>query len=320
MPIPKELEQEASKVAKALLQTTGEAMSKEPLKVIAGAPDRPLIIGEVEIQCYVLEDETRVLSQGSFLQAIGRSRTPKVDVDELPPFLSPRNLKPFISNDLLTATKRVIFQAPSRGPLGHGYRAELLPQVCEVYLKARDAGVLLASQVHIAERAEILVRALATVGVIALVDEATGYQQIRAERALATILEKYIAQELQPWTKTFPYDFYRQIFRLKGWIGPEGAKRPSVIGHYTNDLVYKRLPLGVFEELKRKNPVLSSGNRRHKHHQWFTPDPGHSKLKEHIAGVLALMKSSGSWDSFKRKMNQVFPEKNMEMVFDGEPE
>ena len=82
-------------------------------------------------------------------------------------------------------------------------------------------------------------RGLATVGVIALVDEATGYQRIRVERALATILEKFIAKDLQPWTKTFPYEFYERIFKLKGWPMPDGAKRPSVIGKYTNDYVYR---------------------------------------------------------------------------------
>ena len=35
-------------------------MSTEPLEVIAGAPDRPLVIGDIEIPCYVVEDETRV--------------------------------------------------------------------------------------------------------------------------------------------------------------------------------------------------------------------------------------------------------------------
>ena len=237
-------------------------MSK-PLKVIAGAQDNPLVIGGVEIECYVLEDETRVLSRGGFQAALGRHRTSRKhqpdDVVNLPAFLAAANLKPFISEDLVTASIPVSFQAPSRGPIAYGFRAELLPQVCEVYLKARDEGKLLPAQTHIAEKADILIRGLATVGVIALVDEVTGYQRIREERALATILEKFIAEELQPWTKTFPYEFYQQIFRLKGWDGPDGAKRPSIIGHYTNDIVYARLAPGVLEELKSRTPRFPSG-------------------------------------------------------------
>ena len=179
--------------------------------------------------------------------------------------------------------------------------------VCEVYLKARDAGVLRASQSHIAERAEILIRGLATVGIIALVDEATGYERIREERALATILERFISEELQPWTRTFPYEFYQEIFRLRGWGSPSGKGRPAVIGHYTNNFVYERIAPGVLEELRRRNPTMPQGWRKNRHHQWFTPQLGHPKLKEHLAAVTALLRAASSWDVFKRNLDRAFP-------------
>ena len=291
---------------------------KQPLKVIAGAPDKPLVIGNIEIPCYVLEDETRVLSQGGFLTAIGRSRTPKAGtggmtaVDELPFFLRAEQLKPFVSKELRSSTTPIQFRV-GEGKMAVGYNALLLPQVCDVYLRARDASALLSSQKHIADRAEILIRGLATIGVIALVDEATGYQRIREERALAAILEKFIAKELQPWTKTFPYEFYEQIYRLKAWPGPDGHKRPAVIGHYTNDLVYARLAPEVLNELKRKNPTLPTGGRKNRHHQWFTPDFGHPKLKEHLAGVMALMRAAPNWTNFRRTFQRAYPKLNETM-------
>lgn len=286
---------------------------KEQLpKAIAGTPDAPLVVNGIEIPCYVLENETRVLSQGGFLLAIGRSRTPKAGtgaagVDRIPTFLASSNLKAFIPNDLEVSTTRPIGFTIG-GRTAYGYRAELLPVVCETYLEARDAGALLPGQLHIAERAEILIRGLARVGIIALVDEATGYQAVRERRALATILERYLAEEYRRWTKTFPYTFYSEIFRLKGWPGPEGVKRPSVIGHYTNDFVYARLAPGVLEELKARNPVQDgTGRRRVKHHQWFTPEEGHPRLKEHISAVIAIMKTCYSWESFKRRLDMAFP-------------
>ncbi len=292
-------------------------MSKtEPKKVIAGTPDRPLVVGNVEIECYVLEDETRVLSRGGFQAALGRHRTSKRhqpdDGVNLPAFLAAGNLAPFVSKDLVTASTPVAFKAPARGPVAYGYPATVLPQVCEVYLKARDAGALLPSQRHIADRAEILIRGLATVGVIALVDEATGYQEIRAKKALAEILEKFIAKELRPWTRTFPPEFYSEIFRLKGWPGPDGVKRPSVIGHYTNDIVYDRLAPGVLDELKRLNPPIAPGRRKHKNFQWLTGDVGHPKLKEHLIGVMALMRASPDrgWTNFKRILARSYPKRN----------
>ncbi len=199
---------------------------------------------------------------------------------------------------------------PPSGRTAYGQPAPILVDACGFVLDARDAGILSPSH-HVAEQADILIRGFATVGIIALVDEATGYQEIRAQRALATILEKFIAKELQPWTRTFPYEFYKQIFRLKGWPGPEGVKKPSVIGHYTNDFVYGRIAPGILEELRRINPVLrSTGRRKGTHHQWFTPDLGHPKLKEHLAAVTALMRAAPNWDAFQRSLQRAFPRRN----------
>ena len=137
-------------------------------------------------------------------------------------------------------------------------------------MAAREAGVLQPQQLRIASQCEVLMRGFARVGIVALVDETTGYQRIRAERALAAILEKFVAKELQPWTKTFPLDFYLEIARLKGWPMSYSIKRPSVVGHYTNDFVYARIAPGVLDELKRKTPRLPSGRLKNRYFQWFT--------------------------------------------------
>ena len=153
-----------------------------------------------------------------------------------------------------------------------------------------------------------MIRSLAKVGVIALVDEATGYERIREENALAKILDRLIAKELNPWTKVFPFEFYEQIFRLRGWPSILSIKRPSVIGKYTNDFVYERLAPGVLAELQHKNPVLLNTKRRqHKHHQWLTPDIGHRELGQHLWAVITLMKAAKSWGSFKRSLDRALP-------------
>lgn len=281
-------------------------------EAIFGSPDSPLQIGDVTIQCYVLDDETRVLSQADFLEALGRHRkasvrSPQDGEEQVPPILQGKAINPFISQDLLEKSKPIQFLPPSGGRAS-GYRAEILPMVCEVYLKARDAGVLLANQQHIARQAEILMRALAHVGIIALVDEATGYQHVRARRALEKILETFISEELRKWAKTFPDEFYREMFRLRGWdYKPWSVARPAVIGHYTNNLVYDRLAPGVLEELKKKNPKQHSGRRQHKHFQWLTEDVGDPRLREHLAAVVALMKASGDWVQFKRMVDRALP-------------
>jgi hypothetical protein len=271
----------------------------------------------------VLDDEaeTRVLTQASFLEAIGRHRKANTRSDgeeDMPPILQGKALKPFISKELLEKSRPVKFR-PSTGGVASGYRADLLPMVCEVYLQARDAKALPHNQLHVAKQAEIVMRALAHVGIIALVDEATGFQDVRARNALEQILETFISEELRKWAKTFPDEFYREIFRLRKWpYKPWLVKRPGVIGKWTNDLVYDRLAPGVLDELRNKNPKLPTGFRRHRHFQWLTADVGDPRLREHLWATIALMKASNTWDQFMRAINRALPRygQTIEMALD----
>jgi hypothetical protein len=276
-----------------------------------------LQVGGNEIPCAVLEDGTRVLSRIEFIKAIGRRGLPsggrKFDKEfEVPVFLAADNLKPFISNELKQNLKPVLFKplSGSRGGVSIGYKAELLPQVCNVFLEASDVpGVLRANQLHIVEQCKILIRAFATVGIIALVDEATGYQYDRARHALVDILEHFVAKELRKWVKTFPDEFYEQICRLKGWKLADINKRGAVFGRMTNYLVYKRLAPGVLRELQRLTPKDEKGRRKHKYFQRLTEDIGHPRLRELLASEITLMRifDDGQWDSFMQAITRAIP-------------
>jgi len=282
-----------------------------PPKAICGDFSRPLIIGDVEIPCFVLEDGTRVLTQYGFYRAIGRSGRPAKGrgggFEKTPDFLSVNYIKPFVDSELAASTKPIQFALPTGGA-AWGYKAELLPKVCEVYLCARDAGGLTEKQERFAITCDIVMRGLAHVGIIALVDEATGYQQIRARNALEQILEKFISKELRKWTKTFPDEFYEQMFDLKDWpYNPSSVKRPSVIGRYTTDIVYERLAPGVLDELKRITPRDTKGRLKHQYFRRLTEDIGHPKLREHLAAVIALMKAATTWRQFISMLNRALP-------------
>jgi hypothetical protein len=277
-----------------------------------------LKIGNVVLPCAVLKDGRRVLTQQGFNQAMGRRGNLKLRPENegfnLPPFLLAKSLKPFISQELMASSTPVVFRTlPGVGGRGgrtiaKGYLAEFLPMVCRVYLDARDAGALSASQLHVAQTADILVRALAETGIIALVDEATGYQYDRARDELQTILRKFIRESLLPWTKKFSNDFFRELYRIHGWEFAEGkAARPGCIGHFINAFIYKSLPPGVLEELQNRNPVSESGRRKHKHFQLLTEDTGHPALDKQITSVATLMAVSNDKPEFVRLFKKFNP-------------
>ena len=310
-----------SAIARNAVEARWQKAGKQPIPRASHVGE--LKIGDATIPCAVLEDGTRVLTQWGFLRAIGRSGRPAAgrgsDVEKVAPFLALDNLKPFVSKELEDSTKPVLFQV-AKGGRAYGYKAEILPKVCEVYLKAREAGELLKSQEKFARACEVLTRGLAHVGIIALVDEATGYQDERARDALAKILEAFIAKELRPWVRTFPTEFYKEMFRLRNIPYRENVKRPQYIGVLTNDLVYSRLAPGVLDELRRLPPRDEKGRLKSHLHRRLTEDIGNPKLLQHLSAVTALMKASDTWDEFKPLVDRALPKYKLYKalpLFDG---
>jgi hypothetical protein len=298
-------------IARAAVEARWAKAGKEPVPIAThGSLDRPLRIANVEIQAYVLSDGTRVLSQASFLEAIGKHRKANVKrkwtEERIPTILHGKAINQFISKEILEKSRPIKFRTP-HGVIASGYRADLLPDVCEIFLKARDAGKLPSNQLHIAKQAEILIRGLANVGIIALVDEATGYQDDRAKDALAKILEEFIAKELRPYIETFPVEFYKEMFRLRGIPYREDVKRPQYIGHLTNDLVYSRLAPGVLDELRRLTPRSDKGRLKTHLHRRLTENTGHPKLLAHLSAVTVLMKASDTWRQFRPLVDKALP-------------
>lgn len=289
-------------------------MIKQLPKATFGSPDRPLRIGEMEIPCYVLENGKRVLVQGGMISSLGMSPggSRSRGGDRLAKFTTGKILQPFISKDSVDrTTKPILFKTPG-GIVAYGYEATVLADICDAVLEARKVGALQKQQLHIAERCETLMRSFARVGIIALVDEATGYQVVRARNELHKILEAYIAKELLPWTKRFPDEFYQEIFRLRKWeYNSLSTKRPILVAKLTNKIVYGKLPSGVLEELKNKNPVIRNGKRKYHHHRFLTEEIGHPHLEKHIASVVALMRASTSWKGFIKLLERAFPSNNL---------
>ena len=268
--------------------------------------------GRIEISCAVLEDGRRLITQSGFMKALGRARQAKgrqyYDADvNMPAFLTAKNLKPFIPNKLWVTSSQIEFTRV-KGGAAYGYADALLLAVCEVFLDAEEAGALTKSQLHIAAQAGLLIRGLAHVGIAALIDEATGYQEVRDRKALQDILDRYLLAEHAKWAKRFPDSFYKEIFRLRGWQW-QGMRvnRPQVVGHYTNDIVWNRLAPGVKDELEKLNPKSAAGKRQAKHHQWLTDEIGHPALQQHLIGVMAIMRSALNWSGFQRALQRSYP-------------
>jgi hypothetical protein len=274
-------------------------------------------IGKAKIPVFVLEDGTRVVSQRGMQKTIGMSTSGGTGgAHRTAQIMETIEGKLNISSELSVRMRDpLFFLPPSGGKQGYGYEATTLIDACELLLRARDVGgVLMPKQEKYAIAADIVIRSFAKVGIVALVDEATGYQGVRPKDALQKYLEKIIRKELAAWAKKFPDEFYENIYKLKGWPWPGMKKnRYSVVAYYTRDLVYERLAPGLLAELEVKSPKNDKGNRGHKLHQWLTEDIGDPMLAQHLYSLLMFQRlalSSGyGWHRFLKMVDKVMPKK-----------
>lgn len=286
-------------------------------KLLRATHEGPLKIGDIEFRCVVLEDKTRVISATGFMKGMGMYRSGalsirrKDDPDgaQIPLFLAYKNLKPFVGKDLIEVLSSIEYLPKTVNRLQRGFKAEAIPKICDVWLRARDAGVLRGTQLLIASKCDFLIRGLAHIGIIALVDEATGYQYDRDRQELHKILDAYVLREFLPWARRFGDDFYRELFRLRGWkFNPLSVKRPILVAKLTTQITYDRLPIGVKEEIQRKNPKSEkTGRYKRKYFQYLTNDLGIPHLDKLLTISTALMKIAKNWKQFMDMYNRAVP-------------
>jgi P63C domain len=96
--------------------------------------------------------------------------------------------------------------------------------------------------------------------------------QIRKTGRYSKDVSPWLSSDPSQWRKTFPDAYFLQICRLKGKRPPKDGnlKYTPWLAHINNDLIYKRLDVGVLEALNLLNP-LNGRYRARKQHQYIAP-------------------------------------------------
>jgi hypothetical protein len=287
------------------------AKNPKAVEVVGGTGDTPdlphslfrgpLQIGDVQIECHVLSDLRRVLTQAEVVKVL----TGGTESGNLGRYL--RRLPGYDAGVL--SGRMIQFRVPGNPQVANGYEAELLIEICDLYLSARDDGLLRQpSQKRLAAMAEIIMRACAKVGIVALVDEATGYQKVREKQALQLKLQAYIAEEMGEWALMFPTEFWVELARLEG-IKYSPQHRPIRWGKYVMAFVYDAVDPDVGKELRRINP---DPKFKRNHHQWLQ-QLGRERVNNQIQQVIAVMRLCTDMEDFKVKFAKVFNKGPLQM-------
>jgi hypothetical protein len=259
--------------------------------------------GEIEAECHVLSDLRRVFTQREVVKVISEGR-------------ESGNLQRYLARNPLLGehydrAQTISFVVPPNQSLAIGYDAELLIEICDKYLEARLLGLLKPSQIKLARQAEVVTRVCAKIGIIALIDEATGFQEVRAKQALQLKLQAFIADEMQEWARMFPDQFWFELARLEG-VRYSPRSRPLRWGKYIMMFVYDAVDEDVGRELRLKNP-----NPRFlkNHHQWLKKH-GKEKVHDQIERVITIMKLCDDMSDFREKFSRVFKKSPTKLPFD----
>ena len=270
-----------------------------------------LEIGEAKLPCYVLDTGERVFSlKGIVVGLIG------TDGGQLAEYIKVRSIKPFLPKDLAPAENDYIpalikFDTGGEGFTKYaiGLPVERLMDLCAAYSTALQESWNPESEVRLTERqreiavrANAFLRACAKTGIIALVDEATGYQYDRAQDALQFKLKLFLEDEMRKWEKTFPDQLWVEFGRLTRWRGPVHS-RPKYWGRLVMELVYNYLDPDVAKWLKENAPKPMHGQN---YHQWLSSQYGLRKLIEHIWMLVGMASACETMEELRRRMAEKY--------------
>lgn len=269
------------------------------------------------VSCAVLPDGRRVVSmQGAnglaetFGVSVGSKMprwVPNGKLGQLPYVLQANELQPYISDELREAlSEPVVYKNTSGAGVAYGIDVTMLPALCEAWTDAeRDGALRQKHHLNTAAKAKALYKALARVGAVALVDEATGYQKERERDELAKLLEQFIAKEMRPWVKVYPPEFFEELCRLRGVPFKANMRKPQYFGHLVNNITYDRMAPDLKAILKEER--AKANKQGAKMHQFLSEGVGNEMLQKRFAGIVTLMKVCDKYDDFIDLLERVHP-------------
>ena len=263
-----------------------------------------LSLGDKPVDCYVLDDKNRVISMRATVKAIAND-----DNGDLLKYVGVKSLQPYIDSAGISS-RFVEFTIPGNPNKAKGITAETFLDICSAYVSALTSGApLTEKQRGIAINCSILLSACAKTGLIALIDEATGYQYEREEDALQVKIRAFISEELHAWEKTFPDELWEEFGRLTHWQGSL-QQRPKYWGKLVLELIYDAMDPDVAKYLKENKPKPRHGLN---YHQWLSEDLGVKALTTHLNQVIGIAKTCNTMEELRHKVALYYGKEDLQL-------
>ncbi len=291
----------------------------EPTPAVDGAAVLPIakwqgdlvLPGGLMIPCYVLDDRRRVISRTAATSVLTGTKS-----SDLESYFRAEAIKPYLPDDLPGQMIEFQLEGVVIHKVAKAIDAETFLEICKAYVKALSAGSLKTErQLQMAAASSMFLAACAKVGLIALIDEATGYQYERAQDALQFKLKLFLEQEMRKWEPTFPNELWEEFGRLTNWKGSI-TSRPKYWGKLVMELVYEYLDPDVAEWLKKNAPTPRHGQN---YHQWLSSQYGLKKLTEHLWMLVGMARACGTIRELRERMADQYGREEIQLTFFAPP-
>lgn len=265
-----------------------------------------------DLPCYVLDDGQRIFKLSNLTKALRGKEHGKFGN-----YLAASNIQKHLPARIVPLSDEIHDRVPQgvvefthNNKTEKGYNSEDFMDVCIAFIEAGHSEELSDVQKEILVNANRYIMACAKVGITALIDEATGYQNLREDNALQLKLKFFLSDQLRDWEKTFPDELWRQFGRLTNWKGSINS-RPRYWGKLVNELIYECIDEDLAKYLKENKPLMSSHT---KYHQWLNDNYGVRALTEHIWQIIGMARGCDNIAQLKELANKEFKKSNFQLT------
>jgi hypothetical protein len=297
----------ASRAAKARWEAAKQI--DDPNRIPEALCQGDLEIGAVTIECYVLDNLKRVIHKRGMAKALGmKSEGGNVFMKAM----GRKGLGSVMGEELRTKLDNPIVFKALTSDLGHGYDCTVLIDICDTIIEAAKAKKLAPGQESLALQAEIIIRASAKLGIVALVDDATGFIADKRREQYRELFKEFIREEVRAYQVEFPDQLFDVIYKIYGLPRrSEARNHPRFFSKFIRRYIYEPLANSngaILEMLDERNPVVYvNGGRRYKMFQFLSDVVGISALRAHLWQVIGIGNSVKNKAQFERSFYTAFP-------------
>jgi hypothetical protein len=268
-----------------------------------------LHIGDVDLECYVLKDRRRLFHKRGMARALQmKSEGGNVFMRTI----NRKGLGSVIPPKLRDKLNSPIVFKPLTGDPAHGFEGTTLIELCDAIWEARKQGKLTKTQEFLGVQAEIIMRSSAKLGIIALIDEATGFILDKRREQYRELFQQFIRDEFRAWKEEFPNEFFDMLYRIYNLKRNPGNRHPQFFGKFIRRYVYAPLANSngaILEMLDEKNPVVYiNGGRRYKMFQYLSDVVGLNAFRAHLWKTIGIGSAAKTKEGFDRAFSTAFPQ------------